>query len=650
MYKAYDPAMKRDVAIKMPHDVSSQAVLDLFYRECDILRGLVHPNVIDILDMGDFDDEGVIRPYYVMPLLPGKTLYDLIHPSRDVTEPLSIDRGVEIIVQTARGLQAAHERELLHRDVKPRNIFVIDEYSVKLIDFGVAHLLGTTSSTGIKGTLEYMAPEQLRMKLLSRRTDIFSLGIVCYETLTGRQPFRRATEGDTADAVANYYPPLACDVNSSIPKGLSQVINKAMAKDPLSRFATASEFAEALQRARRNEPLTDLFASDEARVRRDRVRLSFEQKDFLFADEVLRELEAEGQADSEVRDLRRKVDQAILRQNTTSLYDAAERYYRANEYQLALRKVQEVLELDGSHPAALVLRRKIEDLLNERKIVEALQAAKDRLDHAAFTEARRILQDARKLRPDDTRLRDLLVEVDARQKESLKQRQELERLYQSSQTAWVQRDISQALLNLERLAELTKRTPEPRDRIMEYESFHKVVRSEHDALIAALEQASKKVSEGAFGEALSLCDQYLSKYPRHAGLTALKADIEQKQRDQQVAVRAEVERRVNEEPNLIRKIEILESARWQYPLETYYTEELQRIHDVQIEAESIVENAQNAEESGDFDRALMQWERLRSIYPAHAGLNESVARLISARERADEARKIGFTEDFESNT
>src|ERR1700736_4627251 len=132
VYKAFDPVMKRDVAIKTLHDVSSQPVLDLFYRECDILRGIVHPNVTDILDMGDFEEDGVTKPFYVMPLLPGKTLYDLLHPAKNVTEPLSVDRAVEIIVQTSRGLHAAHERELLHRDVKPRNIFVIDEYSVKL--------------------------------------------------------------------------------------------------------------------------------------------------------------------------------------------------------------------------------------------------------------------------------------------------------------------------------------------------------------------------------------------------------------------------------------------------------------------------------------------------------------------------------------
>ena len=286
VYRAFDPFMQRPVAIKTLHDVSSQQVLDLFYRECDILRSIVHPNVIDILDMGDFEEDGYTKPYYVMPLLRGKTLYDLLHPTERVSEPLSVDRAVEVIVQTSRGLHAAHERELLHRDVKPKNIFIIDDFSVKLIDFGVAHLLGNASRTGVKGTLEYMAPEQVRMKGLTRRTDIFSLATVCYETLTGRQPFYRHTGEETAAAVVNWHPPLACDVNPSVPKGISQVISKAMAKEPLSRFGTAAEFAEALQRAWKDGPRHEPFDTGATRIRVDRARDSFEKGDYEFASEI----------------------------------------------------------------------------------------------------------------------------------------------------------------------------------------------------------------------------------------------------------------------------------------------------------------------------------------------------------------------------
>src|SRR4051794_22165688 len=298
VYRAYDRIMRREVAIKTLRDVPSQHVLDLFYRECGVLAGMVHPNIVEIFDMGEYDDDGVSRPFFVMPLLPGKTLHDLIYQDR---QPLRPERVVDICAQACRALQAAHDKGLLHRDVKPRNIFVIDDFSVKLIDFGVAHLLDSGSGTGVKGTLEYMAPEQLSLKALSPATDIFAIGTVGYEALTATQPFRRDSEYSTAQAVLNHNPPLASDLNEAVPRLLAQVVSKAMAKDTRSRFPSAGEFGDALQRALRNESIR-IFDTSGARTRLERARRCFEHKDLTFASDLLRELEADGQFTSEVAD------------------------------------------------------------------------------------------------------------------------------------------------------------------------------------------------------------------------------------------------------------------------------------------------------------------------------------------------------------
>jgi TolA-binding protein len=288
-----------------------------------------------------------------------------------------------------------------------------------------------------------------------------------------------------------------------------------------------------------------------------RAQHSFEQGDYQFASEVLRELESEGQVDGAIQALRRRVDEALQRQATAGLYESAKRYFDTEEYSLALRKAQEILELDGTHAGAIVLKKKIEDALAERRVAEMLHSAAERLEHAAFTEARKTLQDAQRLRPDDSRVRQLLSEVDSRQKEFLKQRQEQERLYQSSQAAWVQRDISLALMTLERLAELVKQTQEPQDRITEYKDFHKSVRKEHDALLAALDNAKQAFEEGDFNGALALCAQYLGKYPRHEGFAALKFEIEQRREEQQIAYRADVDQRLGNQPNLVSAREFL---------------------------------------------------------------------------------------------
>ena len=140
------------------------------------------------------------------------------------------------------GLQAAHERGLIHRDLKPSNISCWTTLG-QIIDFGIVHLAGAESIKGLKGTLQYMAPEQIEMKGSSAASDIFSLGVVCYEALTGRKPFSRKTELETAEAIRRHTPPPICDLNPLVSQIVCRVIHKAMAKDPWHRFSSAREFS-----------------------------------------------------------------------------------------------------------------------------------------------------------------------------------------------------------------------------------------------------------------------------------------------------------------------------------------------------------------------------------------------------------------------
>jgi serine/threonine protein kinase len=635
VYRAYDSVMRREVAIKTLRDAPSQMVLDLFYRECGVLAGMVHPNIVEIFDMGEYDDEGTSRPFFVMPLLPGRTLYDLIYPSR---EPVTVERCVEICAQTCRGLQAAHDRGLLHRDIKPKNIFVIDDYSIKIIDFGVAHLLDSQSATGIKGTLEYMAPEQLGMKPLSPSTDVFAVGTVCYEMLTATQPFKRATDADTAAAVIHHHPPVASDLSPRVPRLFAQVISKAMAKDARSRFSSAAEFAEALQKAFRNEPLK-IFDPAGARVRLERARRCFDHSDLTFASDILRELEAEGQFPGEVRSLREQVQQALNTESANQLLTEAKRCFEEEEYSLALRKIHEVLDLDEKHEGAHSLKQQIENILTEHKVDELLQTAGHHLENVAFTSARQALNEVLKLRPDDTRARGLLAEVDERHKQYLRNRQEQEKLYQVSRAAWIDGDISLALENLERLAELCRSSRESRERVVEYKDFYKLVRTEHDALINSFEEAQRLLAEDDLTGALSLADYYLGKHPAHAGFGELKRQVEERFRQKRIAFIESAEARAAAEPDLDLRISILDEAFQQYPDESRLAERLEAVRRQRTEVANIVERAQNCEEAGDHANALREWESLRSVHPEYPGLAAQIERVKEAREQAREAAK-----------
>jgi serine/threonine-protein kinase len=168
VFRAYDTVVKRDVALKTLRDAPSRAALQMFLKECEVLAALTHPNIVEIFDIGEYKEDGASKPYFVMPLLPGSTLDRLILSSSD---RLTVERVVEMMSQTCRGLQAAHERGLIHRDVKPSNLFVMDDDSVKIIDFGVAHMVEAGLTVGVKGTLPYMAPEQLQMKPATPNSD-----------------------------------------------------------------------------------------------------------------------------------------------------------------------------------------------------------------------------------------------------------------------------------------------------------------------------------------------------------------------------------------------------------------------------------------------------------------------------------------------
>src|SRR5580765_3266497 len=159
VYRAYDTVVRREVAVKTILDIPDPSNLQLFYKECDVLASMSHPNIVEIFDLGEFEETGGNKPYFVMPLLPGVTLEKLVRTS---SPRLTLERSVEIISQTCRGLHAAHERGLIHRDLKPSNLFVMEDDSVKIIDFGVAHITDHRSATGLKGTLLYMAPEQIQ--------------------------------------------------------------------------------------------------------------------------------------------------------------------------------------------------------------------------------------------------------------------------------------------------------------------------------------------------------------------------------------------------------------------------------------------------------------------------------------------------------
>lgn len=261
VYRAYHPELDRHVAIKIMHQsfLSDKNFVSRFKREAQIVAKLEHPNIVPVYDFSSFNKQ----PLLVMKFIQGQTLKELLDESI-----LSLEDILKILNPIASALDYAHRKGVLHRDIKPSNIVIDDEGTPYLTDFGLARIAqageSSMSADMLLGTPNYMSPEQaLGNKDITSATDIYSLGIVLYELLVGHVPFK----ADTPFAVIHdhiYTPvPPPSEINPDLPEEIENVLNRALAKDPLDRYQTATDMMNALNDAIKSSNLHDL---DEGRV------------------------------------------------------------------------------------------------------------------------------------------------------------------------------------------------------------------------------------------------------------------------------------------------------------------------------------------------------------------------------------------------
>jgi serine/threonine protein kinase/Tol biopolymer transport system component len=263
VYEAEDQKLGRLVAIKLLPEATRQdsAALERFWREARTASSLNHPGICTIYELNESGDQ----PFIVMELLEGESL-DKLHHRRSMPYPRLLDFGVQV----ADALDAAHRKGILHRDIKPGNIFLSPSGQVKILDFGLAkieegyaapgdngnatlaepHDLLTSPGSAV-GTIAYMSPEQARGETLDARSDVFSLGVVLYELATGQHPFSGATTAVTFDRILNYAPTAPVSLNSELPPDFEETLNKTLEKDRELRCQSAAELRADLKRLQR---------------------------------------------------------------------------------------------------------------------------------------------------------------------------------------------------------------------------------------------------------------------------------------------------------------------------------------------------------------------------------------------------------------
>jgi len=250
VYLAFDPELNRNIALKVLHAerCTNADVRRRFLREAKAAGRLAHGNIVTIYDVGEEQD----RPYIAMELLDGRFLDELMRDG----ETLSWQQVRDIAMQLADALDLAQRNGVIHRDIKPANIVWLPrEQKVKITDFGIAHVADVTQSEAtqvgqIVGTPQYMSPEQITGRPVDSRSDLFSLGVVVYQLLARQRPFSGETVAALTYQIAHQKPRPLGEVVSGVPRALTDIVDRLLAKDPLARFQTAQELMNALRQVR----------------------------------------------------------------------------------------------------------------------------------------------------------------------------------------------------------------------------------------------------------------------------------------------------------------------------------------------------------------------------------------------------------------
>jgi serine/threonine protein kinase len=246
VYRALDPVLNRSVAIKVMSDTLARddELRGRFLREAQAAGSLQHPNVVTVYDFGEVNG----HLYIAMEFVAGEDLEGMLNRRA----PLTLVKKIDILVDVLAGLGYAHKRGIIHRDIKPANIRVDEEGRARIMDFGIARLQSSkVTRTGLMvGTPAYMAPEQITNSQASAASDIFSLGAVMYELLTGRKPFEGESLQSVFYKIVSSSPPDITTISSSLPASLNTIVMRALAKEPADRYSNSTDMANALTEVR----------------------------------------------------------------------------------------------------------------------------------------------------------------------------------------------------------------------------------------------------------------------------------------------------------------------------------------------------------------------------------------------------------------
>ena len=522
VYRGEDKNIGREVAIKTLTD----ATPELRQRFLIEARSgvLNHQNIVTIYDFGEQDG----NPYIVMEFLPGESLEKVL---RNPNPPALIEK-LDIVRQVCEGLGYAHHNGVVHRDIKPANVMVQSGGHVKIVDFGIARLessSGQTQTGAVIGTFHYISPERLKGQPSDGRADIWAIGIVLYQMLTGVLPFGGEDISALHKVVNEAFPPLSNFV-SDYPPAIEGVLERALAKDPDDRYGAAEEMAadiqaiiDSLKRARVGEMLAQ-------------VNLLIEQDKLSAARPVLLDMQRLDPQNGEIRKLLRDVQERLARQQKSELVrqtlNQAEEAVLSQRYVEALEFYKQASRID---PNVRGLAEKIAHVQGLKDKVDKIallrQQARSARERQALDVASSLIDQALQLDERDTDLRNekagILQEIERRAKDG--QRRQLK---DAGKDFLSQRSFTDAIKNLREALDIDPTDVEAQKMFQEA-----TARQEEERRRKVIEQIVAEIQDSLFrndlDRALQLTNRALDKLPAEASLLRLKAQTEQKLKQEQ---------------------------------------------------------------------------------------------------------------------
>jgi serine/threonine protein kinase len=451
VYRARDPIINRLVALKTITTGLAEYpdLLQRFYQEAQSAGGLQHPNIVTIYDLGDAD--GI--PYIAMELLEGESLDQLISRRAALPVPLKLTYAL----QACRALDFAHKRGIIHRDIKPDNVMLTRDGTVKVVDFGIARVLETSKTqTGmLLGTFAYMSPEQYHGEHADARSDIWSFGVLLYELLAYQRPFRGQTPASLMHSICQQEPPPLQDVVPECPAALEKVIRRVLCKSPDERYQSMEEVLLDL------DPICKGLQAESVAALVVQARNLSEQGDYSQSRDLLRQALQIDSTNTQARNLLEKANtelrRILIRPKLEQQIEKGRELLAEGKMQEARAQAEVVLQSDPAfEPAQELLKRVQQEIDRARQIAEWIDAAKQRLAQGILEEAEELLAKVLETESSNQQARTLQLQVSNEKAERQRRVQLFEKMLQA-RGLWTRQNYAECI---QLLVELRKEFPD----------------------------------------------------------------------------------------------------------------------------------------------------------------------------------------------